>query len=121
MEHFKTRNTLTAILLYELSRIEQLPIQTQMLIASDLTAKIQNLRMSKAQSEQDFHRDQAAYFSLVKRNTLEQKNQLESQVSFAVASIMHCIHKGFEVEGLLNELITSVIDWKRACIAKTQT
>lgn len=121
MEHFKTRNTLSAILLYELSRLEQLSIQTQMLIASDLTVKIQNLRMSRAHPQQDFHRDQAAYFSLVKRNTLEQKNQSESQVGFAVASIMYCIHKSFEVEGLQNELIASVIDWKRACIAKTQT
>ncbi len=121
MEHFKTRNTLTAILLYELSRLEQLSIQMQLLIASELTAKIQNLRMSKEHTEQDFHREQAAYFSLVKRNTLEQKNQSESQVGFAVASIMYCSHKGFEVEGLQNELIASVIDWKRACVAKTQT
>ncbi len=52
---------------------------------------------------------------------LEQKNQSDNQVRFAIASIMHCVHKGYEVEGLQNELIRSTINWVRECIAKTQT
>ena len=120
IEHTRKRNTLSAILLYELSRLDQLPMATQILIVAELTAAIQTLRMSQAHTDQDFHQNQATHFSLIKRNTLEQKNQSESQVRFAIASIMHCIHKGYEVDGLQNELIVSVMSWVRETIAKTQ-
>ena len=120
-EQTRTRNTLSAILLYELSRLDQLPLTVKVMIASELTATIQTLRMSQVHADQGFHQNQAAHFSEVKRNTLERKNQSESQVRFAIASIMHCIHKGYEVEGLQNELIASTITWVRESVAKTQT
>jgi hypothetical protein len=120
-EQTRTRNTLSAILLYELSRLDQLPLTVKVMIASELTATIQTLRMSQVHADQGFHQNQAAHFSEVKRNTLERKNQSESQVQFAIASIMHCIHKGYEVEGLKNELIASTITWVRESVAKTQT
>jgi hypothetical protein len=37
------------------------------------------------------------------------------------ASIMHCIYKAYEVDGLQNELITTTLNWVRDCIAKSQT
>jgi hypothetical protein len=120
-EQTRTRNTLTAILLYELSRLDQLPLTVTVMIASELTATIQTLRMSQVHADQGFHQNQAAHFSEVKRNTLERKNQSESQVRFAIASIMHCIHKGNEVEGLQNELIASTMTWVRESVTRTQT
>jgi hypothetical protein len=120
LEQTRTKNTLTAILLYEISRLEQLPIAMQIRIASELTAAFQTLRMSQAHTDQAVNQNQAAYFSAVKRDMLEQKNQSDNQVRFAIASIMHCVHKGYEVEGLQNELIGSTINWVRECIAKTQ-
>ncbi len=120
LEQTRTKNTLTAILLYEISRLEQLPIAMQIRIASELTAAFQTLRMSQAHTDQAVNQNQAAYFSAVKRDMLEQKNQSDNQVRFAIASIMHCVHKGYEVEGLQNELIRSTINWVRECIAKTQ-
>ena len=101
-------------------QLYQLPIATQILIASELTATVQTLRMSQVHADQEFHKNQAAHFSEVKRNTLERKNQSESQVRFAIASIMHCIHKGYEVEGLQNELIASTMIWVRESVAKMQ-
>ena len=120
-EQTRTKNVLSAILLYELSRLDQLPLTVKVMIASELTATIQTLRMSQVHADQEFHQNQAAYYSSVKRNTLEQKNFSESQVQFAIASIMHCIHKRYEVEGLQNELIASTITWVRESVAKTQT
>jgi hypothetical protein len=120
-EQARTRNTLTAILFYELSRLDQLPLTVKVMIASELTATIQTLRMSQVHADQGFHQNQAAHFSEVKRNTLERKNQSESQVQFAIASIMHCIHKGYEVDGLQNELIASTMTWVRESVAKIQT
>ena len=120
LEQTRIKNTLTAILLYEISRLEQLPIAMQIRIASELTAAFQTLRMSQAHTDQAVNQNQAAYFSAVKRDMLEQKNQSDNQVRFAIASIMHCVHKGYEVEGLQNELIGSTINWVRECIAKTQ-
>lgn len=121
LEQTRTKNTLSAILLYEISRLEQLPIAMQIRIASELTAAFQNLHMSQSHADQAVNQNQAAYFSAVKRDMLEQKNQSDNQVRFAIASIMHCVHKGYEVEGLQNELIRSTINWVRECIAKTQT
>ena len=120
LEQTRTKNTLTAILLYEISRLEQLPIAMQIRIASELTASFQTLRMSQAHTDQAVNQNQAAYFSAVKRDMLEQKNQSDNQVRSAIASIMQCVHKGYEVEGLQNELIRSTINWVRECIAKTQ-
>ncbi len=120
-EQTRTRNTLTAILLYELSRLDQLPLTVTVMIASELTATIQTLRMSQVHADQGFHQNQAAHFSEVKRNTLERKNQSESQVRFAIASIMHCIHKGYEVDGLQNELIAATMTWVRESVTRTQT
>lgn len=120
LEQTRIKNTLTAILLYEISRLEQLPIAMQIRISSELTAAFQTLRMSQAHTDQAVNQNQAAYFSAVKRDMLEQKNQSDNQVRFAIASIMHCVHKGYEVEGLQNELIRSTINWVRECIAKTQ-
>ena len=121
LEQTRTKNTLSAILLYEISRLEQLPIAMQIRIASELTAAFQNLHMSQSHADQAVNQNQAAYFSALKRDMLEQKNQSDNQVRFAIASIMHCVHKGYEVEGLQNELIRSTINWVRECIAKTQT
>ena len=120
LEQTRTKNTLTAILLYEISRLEQLPIAMQIRISSELTAAFQTLRMSQAHTDQAVNQNQAAYFSAVKRDMLEQKNQSDNQVRSAIASIMQCVHKGYEVEGLQNELIRSTINWVRECIAKTQ-
>ena len=121
LEQTRTKNTLTAILLYEISRLEQLPIAMQIRISSELTAAFQTLRMSQAHTDQAVNQNQAAYFSAVKRDMLEQKNQSDNQVSFAIASIMHCIHKGNEVEGLQNELIASTMTWVRESVTRTQT
>ena len=52
LEQTRTKNTLTAILLYEISRLEQLPIAMQIRIASELTAAFQTLRMSQAHTDQ---------------------------------------------------------------------
>ena len=120
-EQTRTKNALSAILLYELSRLDQLPLTVKVMIASELTATVQTLRMSQVHADQEFHKNQAAHFSEVKRNTLERKNQSESQVRFAIASIMHCIHKGNEVEGLQNELIASTMTWVRESVTRTQT
>ena len=120
LEQTRTKNTLSAILLYEISRLEQLPIAMQIRIASELTAAFQNLHMSQSHADQAVNQNQAAYFSAVKRDMLEQKNQSDNQVRFAIASIMHCVHKGYEVEGLQNELIASTMIWVRESVAKMQ-
>jgi hypothetical protein len=110
-ERATARNTLTAIVLYELARLETLPLATQSLIASELTAAIQTLRMSQVHADEAFHESQAAYFASLKRNALDKRNQSANQVSFSLASIMHCIHKSYDIEGLQKELITSALKW----------
>jgi hypothetical protein len=121
LEQSKTKNALTAIHSYELSRLEQLPIATVIAISSDLTAAIQTLRISKEYADETFHQNQAAYYSSLKRTTLESKNQVDHQIVYAIASIMHCIYKAYEVDNLQNELITTTLNWVRDSIAKTQT
>ena len=121
LEQSKTKNALTAIHSYELSRLEQLPIATVIAISSDLTAAIQTLRISKEYADETFHQNQAAYYSSLKRTTLENKNQVDHQICYAIASIMHCIYKAYEVDGLQNELITTTLNWVRDSITKTQT
>jgi hypothetical protein len=115
------KNTLSAILLYELSRLELLTTATKVRIASKLTVAIQTLRMSQAHADHAFHQNQAAHYSVIKRAELENKNQLESQIRFSVASIMHCVYLAYAVDGLQNELIASTLNWVRDSIAKTQT
>ena len=115
------KNTLSAILLYELSRLELLPTSTKVQIASELTVAIQTLRMSQAHADHAFYQNQAAHYSVIKRAELENKNQSESQLRFSVASIMHCVCLGYEVDGLQNELIASALNWVRDSIKKAQT
>jgi hypothetical protein len=121
LEQSKTKNALTAIHSYELSRLEQLPLATVIAISSELTAAIQTLRISKEYADETFHQNQAAYYSSLKKTTLERKNQADSQVRYAIASIMHCIYKAYEVDGLQNDLITTTLNWVRDSIAKTRT
>jgi hypothetical protein len=120
-ERTTARNTLTAIVLYELARLETLPLATQSLIASKLTAAIQTLRMSQAHADEAFHESQASYFASLKRSALDNRNQTANQVSFSLASIMHCVHKAFEIEGLQKELITSVLNWVKDNSLKIQS
>jgi hypothetical protein len=121
LEQSKTKNALTAIHSYELSRLEQLPLATVIAISSELTAAIQTLRISKEYADETFHQNQAAYYSSLKKTTLESKNQVDHQISYAIASIMHCIYKAYEVDGLQNELIATTFNWVRDSIAKSQT
>ena len=121
LEQTKTKSSLTAIHSYELSRLELLPLATMIAISSELTAAIHTLRISKEYADETFHRNQAAYYSNLKITTLERTNQVDSQVRYAIASIMHCIYKAYEVDGLQNELITTTLNWVRDSIAKTQT
>ena len=121
LEQTKTKSSLTAIHSYELSRLELLPLATIIAISSELTAAIQTLRISKQHADETFHRNQAAYYSTLKKTTLERKNQVDSQVRYAIASIMHCIYKAYEVDGLQNELIATTFNWVRDSIAKSQT
>ena len=121
LEQSKTKNALTAIHSYELSRLEQLPLTTVIAISFELTAAIQTLRISKEYADQTFHQNQAAYYSSLKRTTLESKKQVDHQIGYAIASIMHCIYKAYEVDGLQNELITTTLNWVRDSITKTQT
>jgi hypothetical protein len=114
------KNSLSAILSYELSHLDLLTTVTKVRIASELTAAIQTLRMSQSHADSAFHQSQAAHYSFLKRDTLEQKNQSVNQVSFSVASIMYCIYKAHQVDGLQNELIVSTLNWVRDSIAKTQ-
>ena len=115
------KNTLSAILLYELSRLELLPTSTKVQIASELTVAIQTLRMSQAHADHAFYQNQAAHYSVIKRAELENKNQSESQIRFSVASIMHCVHLAYEVDDFQNELIASALNWVRDNVMKAQT
>ncbi len=121
LEQSKTKNALTAIHSYELSRLEQLPLATVIAISSELTAAIQTLRISKEYADETFYQNQAAYYSNLQITTLERTNQVDSQVRYAIASIMHCIYKAYEVDGLQNELIATTFNWVRNSIAKSQT
>jgi len=121
LEQSKTKNALTAIHSYELSRLEQLPLATVIAISSELTAAIQTLRISKEYADETFHQNQAAYYSSLKRTTLESKNQVDHQIGYAIASIMHCIYKAYEVDNLQNELIATTFNWVRNSIAKSRT
>jgi hypothetical protein len=115
------KNTLSAILLYELSRLELLPTSTKVQIASQLTVAIQTLRMSQAHADHAFNQNQAAHYSEIKRAELVNKSQSESQIRFSVASIMHCVCLGYDVDGLQNELIASALNWTKDSILKAQT
>jgi hypothetical protein len=121
LEQSKTKNALTAIHSYELSRLEQLPLATVIAISSELTVAIQTLRISKEHADEPFHQNQAAYYSSLKRTTLERRNHVDHQISYAIASIMHCIYKAYEVDNLQNELIATTFNWVRNSIAKSQT
>lgn len=112
-----TKNALTAIVLYELARLEALPLATQSLVASELTVAITTLRMSQQHADAAFHESQAAYYSAQKRDALDKRNQSANQVSFAIASIMHCVHKAYSVDGLQNEIIASAIEWVKKTVA----
>ena len=114
------KNTLSAILLYELSRFELLPTSMKVQIASELTVAIQTLRMSQAHADHAFNQNQAAHYSDIKRAELENKNQSESQIRFSVASIMHCVYLGYEVNDFQNELIATAMNWVRDNIMKAQ-
>ena len=114
------RNALTAIMLYELSRLDSLPISTQAAIASELMANLQTLRMSSAYADESFHSSQASYYAAEKRRALDRRNQSTNQIGFAVASIMHCIFKSYEVEGFQNELINTTLNWIRKVVADAQ-
>ena len=114
------RNTLSAILMYELSRLEALPMAARVQIATELTAAIQALRISQANTNGDSYQDQAAHYSGVKRATFQQKNQSENQVRFAIASVMYCRHEAYVIDGLQNELIVSTLNWVRDSITKVQ-
>jgi hypothetical protein len=115
------KNTLSAILLYELSRLELLPTSTKVQIASQVTVAIQTLRMSQAHADHAFNQNQAAHYSEIKRAELVNKSQSESQIRFSVASIMHCVCLGYDVDGLQNELIASALNWTKDSILKAQT
>lgn len=111
-----TKNALTAIVLYELSRLDTLPFATQSLIASELTAAIQTLRMSRAYADNAFHESQASYYASLKREALDKRKQTPNHAGFAIASIMHCIHKAYEIEGLQNQLIFTTIEWAKKIV-----
>ncbi len=115
------KNALSAILSYELSRLELLTTATKVRIASELTVAIQTLRMSQAHADHAFNQNQAAHYSVIKRAELENKNQSESQIRFSVASIMHCVHLAYEVDDFQNELIASALNWVRDNVMKAQT
>jgi hypothetical protein len=115
------KNTLSAILLYELSRLELLPTAAKLQIVSELTVAIQTLRMSQTHADHAFNQNQAQHYAAVKRADLENKKQSESQIRFSVASIMHCVYLAYEVDGFQNELIATVLNWVRDNVLKAQT
>jgi hypothetical protein len=77
--------------------------------------------MSQAHADDAFNQNQAAHYSEIKRAELVNKNQSESQIRFSVASIMHCVCLGYDVDGLQNELIASALNWTKDSILKAQT
>jgi hypothetical protein len=110
-ERSSTKNALTAILLYELSRLEMLEPTTQVKIAASLLAAIQAMRMSSDHATDSFHQNQASFFAALKRDTLAKNNHSSYQVELATASIMYCIFKGHEIEGLQSDLIKTTLAW----------
>ncbi len=121
MNKQEQRNSLNAVFLYELSRIEQLPIDIAVKVASELTVAIQTLRISKEYADLAFHQNQATHYAILKRDMLGKLSSQENQVRFASASIMHCIYKAFEFDGLQNEFIALTLNWVQISVAKVQS
>ena len=121
MNKQEQKSSVNAVFLYELSRLEQLPISVAVKVASELTVAIQTLRISKAYADLAFHQNLATHYAILKRDMLGKLSSHENQVRFASASIMHCIYKAFEFDGLQNEFIALILNWVRISIAKMQS
>ncbi len=117
IEKATTKNALTAIVLYELSRLETLPFELQLEAATGLISAIQTLRMSQTHANASFHESQAAYYASQKRDALDKRIQAANQVEYTIASVMHSIYKAYEIEGLQNELIATTINWTRKTVS----
>ena len=85
LEQTKTKSSLTAIHSYELSRLELLPLATIIAISSELTAAIQTLRISKQYADETFHRNQAVYYSTLKK--LRSNVKIKLTVKFVMLSL----------------------------------
>ncbi len=120
MNKQEQKSSVNAVFLYELSRLEQLPISVAVKVASELTVAIQTLRISKEYADLAFHQNQANHYAILKRDMLGKLGSQENQVRFAVASIMCCIFKAYEYDGLQNELIASTLSWVKENIARAQ-
>ena len=90
-------------------------------VDSELTAAIQTLRISKEFGDQAFDQNQAAHNAILKRDLLGKQSCKENQVRFTIASIMHCIHKAFEFDGLQNAFFAPTLKQMRISIAKVQS
>lgn len=107
-----SKNALTAILLYELSQLENLSATDQMRAASELSAAIQTIKIA-SKSDQSFFKNQVSFYKSVKDELSTSGSSNTRTTKFIVAGVMECICKSAEIDGLQDTLITSVKHWIR--------
>ncbi len=107
-----SKNALTAILLYELSQLENLSATDQMRAASELSAAIQTIKIA-SKSDQSFFKNQVSFYKSVKDELSTSGSSNTRITKFIVAGVMECICKSAEIDGLQDALITSVKHWIR--------
>jgi hypothetical protein len=112
-----SKNALTAILLYELSQLENLSTTDQMLAASELSAAIQTIKMA-SKSDQSFYKNQTNFYKSVKDELSASGLSNTRSTKFIVAGIMECICKSSEIDGLQDVLVISVKNWIRMSATK---
>lgn len=112
-----TKNALTAILSYELSRLDNLSTADQLLAAAELSAAIQTMKIA-SRTDGDFFKNQANYYTSLKREALSSGVTDTRQVKFIVAGTMECICKADAIDGLQDDLLVSVKTWIRSSADK---
>ena len=112
-----SKNALTAILLYELSQLENLSTTDQMLAASQLSAAIQTIKIA-SKSDQSFYKNQTNFYKSVKDELSASGLSNTRSTKFIVAGIMECICKSSEIDGLQDVLVISVKNWIRMSATK---
>lgn len=111
------KNALTAILSYELSRLESLPTSDQILAAAELSAAIQMLKIG-SKSDTAFSKNKMLYYSSIKKAAIASNYPNTREVDFIFACIMECICKSNDVESLHDVLIASVKAWIKNSASK---
>jgi len=112
-----SKNALTAVLSYELMRLENLSMNEQMLAASELSTTIQTIKIGP-KSDQDFFEHQAKFYKSVKSELIARGSFHARTTKSIVASIMECVCKAATIDGLQDVLITSVKNWIRGSATK---